>query len=197
MSFFSEHCNKKLPFFVFRVNMSLVITKYKILIRRYKDKIYSYALYMVKNRFDAEDITQEVMIRIWTNINSFKVRSASSYIMRITHNLCIDYLRVRKSTTNRFITLEEDSENELSTGYNSSPEYLMHMNIMSEKLHKVIRELPENLKSPFVLYELNGIKYNEISRVLDIPLNTVKVNILRARKKIKEKLNSYEKHEVL
>jgi RNA polymerase sigma-70 factor, ECF subfamily len=176
--------------------MSLIITKYKILIRRYKDKIFSYALYMVKNRFDAEDITQEVMIRIWMNINSFKVRSASSYIMRITHNLCIDYLRVRKSTK-RFITLEEGSENERIIEYSSSPEDLMHIKMMSQKLHFVIRELPENLKSPFVMYELNGIKYSEISRVLDIPLNTVKVNILRARKKIKEKLNSYEKHEVL
>ena len=177
--------------------MRLIKTKYKILVQRYKDKIFSYAIYMVKNRFDAEDITQEVLIRIWTNINSFKVRSASSYIMRITHNLCIDYLRVRKSTVNKFLAIDEYLENDISTEEYVSPENLSHMNIMSDKINSIIGELPENLKSPFVMYELNGIKYKEISQVLDIPLNSVKVNILRARKKIKEKLKTYERQEVL
>jgi RNA polymerase sigma-70 factor, ECF subfamily len=66
---------------------------YKTLVNRYKNKIFSYALYMVKNRMDAEDISQEVLIRLWKNMGKFKLPAAGSWIMRTTHNLCIDYLR--------------------------------------------------------------------------------------------------------
>ncbi len=52
---------------------------------------------MLKNRMDADDITQEVLIKIWKNINQFNILAAKTWIMKTTHNLCIDYLRRRKS----------------------------------------------------------------------------------------------------
>ena len=52
-------------------------------------------MYLLKNRMDADDITQEVLIRIWKNIERFNILAAKTWIMKTTHNLCIDYLRKR------------------------------------------------------------------------------------------------------
>ena len=64
--------------------------------------------------------------------------------------------------------------------------------MMNTKIKEHIEELPEQLKSVFVLYEMQGLKYKEISNVLDIPINSVKVYLLRARKKLQEGLKKYE-----
>ena len=69
--------------------------------------------------------------------------------------------------------------------------------MITSKVKEIIQLLPENLKSVFVLYEIEGLKYKEISKTLDMPINTVKVYLLRARKKLQEELRNYETHEVL
>ena len=63
--------------------------------------------------------------------------------------------------------------------------------MIGTKIKSAIENLPEKLKSPFVLYELEGFKYREISKILDVPLNTVKVNLLRARKHLQKELKFY------
>ena len=64
---------------------------------------------------------------------------------------------------------------------------------IKENLDSALEKLPERLKSPFVLYEIQGFKYKEIGDILDIPLNTVKVNIMRARKELQKLLREYAK----
>jgi len=66
-----------------------------------------------------------------------------------------------------------------------------------EQISLKIKKLPDNLKSVFVLYEIQGFKYREISKTLDIPINSVKVYLMRARKKLQEEFKSYELHEVI
>ena len=89
-----------MQFRVFKAEtMKIKETRYHILIRQYKNLIYGYAFYMMKNRMDADDVTQEVLIKIWKNIDSFNYLSAKSWIMKTTHNLCIDYLRKKKRDT--------------------------------------------------------------------------------------------------
>ncbi len=68
--------------------------------------------------------------------------------------------------------------------------------IQTENIKSKIQELPENLRSVFVLYELQNMKYKEISKSLDIPINSVKVYLLRARKQLQEKLSKLKLQEV-
>ena len=165
---------------------------YKALVNRYKNKIFSYALYMVKNRMDAEDISQEVLIRLWKNMGKFNLPSAGSWIMRTTHNLCIDYLRREQIANKRSIFIDEDFEERIADSNKlNQPEVTTLQNITEEKIKTAVQKLPENLKSVFVLYEIEGFKYKEISSVLDMPINSVKVYILRARKKLQEDLKEY------
>ena len=155
-------------------------------------------MYMLRNKMDAEDAAQEVLIRVWDNIDKFSMLSAKSWIMRTTHNHCIDILRKRKSSSFREYTMDESFEENFEDKTDNNNPYLStHINIMTSKIKEVIQILPEHLKSVFVLYEIEGLKYKEISKTLDMPINTVKVNMLRARKKLQEELRNYERHEVL
>lgn len=166
--------------------------KFEYLIKQHKKKVYNYAVYMLKNQMDAEDITQEVLIRTWQNIDGFNFLAAKAWIMRTTHNLCIDYLRRNRSIYHREIQLEEDIHDEIADSeIKSNPEISLDKIISEDLIKEAIENLPERLRSVFVLYELQQFKYKEISEMLDIPINTVKVNILRARKQLQKELKVY------
>ena len=150
---------------------------------------------MLKNKLDADDVTQEVFIRIWNNIDKFDAQAAKSWIMKTTHNLCLDYLRRRKLSTVREYIIDEESEEKIQNNDRySDPEMETRREILKEKIHEAIERLPENFKSIFVMYELQGLKYKEISEILNLPLNSVRVYLLRARKKLQEDLREF-KHE--
>jgi RNA polymerase sigma-70 factor (ECF subfamily) len=152
---------------------------------------------MLKNQMDAEDITQEVLIRTWQNINNFNFLAAKPWIMRTTHNLCIDLIRKSKATYYREIQIDEEHSEKIPDLEGSNNPELTVDNMISEKVVKeAIENLPERLKSVFVLYELQEFKYKEISEMLDIPLNTVKVNILRARKQLQKELKLYAEERI-
>ncbi|MGA7837280.1 MAG: RNA polymerase sigma factor [Ignavibacteriaceae bacterium] len=165
--------------------------KFEILIKQYKNNIYNYALYMMKNRMDADDITQEVFIKIWNNINNFNIKSAKSWILRTTHNLCIDYLRKRQTSQKRETNIDSNI-NISGAGTLTDTEVRLRKNLLKDKIKQGIETLPDNLKSVFILYELQGFKYNEISETLSMPLNSVKVYLMRARKKLQEELKEYK-----
>lgn len=143
---------------------------------------------------DADDVTQEVMIRIWKNIDKFNLLAAKTWIMKTTNNLCIDYLRRRNVNTAREYEIDEEFEDKYSLNNKSdNPFYITHFNMISSKIKEAIERLPENLRSIFVLYEIEGLKYGEIGKTLDLPINTVKVYLFRARKKLQEDLRKYER----
>ncbi len=173
-------------------------TRYTFLIQQYKNKIYTFSLYMLRNKMDADDVTQEVMIRIWQNMDKFNMLAAKTWIMKTTNNLCIDYLRRRSTAVNREIEIDEVFEDTYNSHSKRDDPYLTtHIKMMVSKVKEAIQRLPENLRSVFVLYEIQGFKYNEISKMLDMPLNSVKVYLLRARKKLQEELKNYKPQEVV
>lgn len=169
-------------------------SKFNFLVEQHKNKIFNYALYMLRNRMDAEDIAQEVMIRTWQNMNKFNLKAARAWIMRTTHNLCIDYLRKNQLSLKRELPIDTDNYLEDKSN-DGNPVNVASKKMIGTKIKNAIENLPERLKSIFVLYELEGFKYREISKILDVPLNTVKVNLLRARKQLQKDLRIYGRDE--
>ena len=142
---------------------------------------------------DADDVTQEVLIRIWKNLDNFNFNAAGSYIMRMTHNLCIDYLRRRNISVNREIDIDNFFEETYqNTGDVNNPENIITQENINKKLNEAIDNLPENLKSIFIMYQMQGMKYKEISMVLEIPINSVKVYLMRARIKLQKELKEFK-----
>ena len=148
---------------------------------------------MLRNRMDADDVTQEVLIRLWKNLDNFNMNAAGSYIMRMTHNLCIDYLRRRNISLNRDIDIDNVyKETFINSDDVNNPETMITKKNFNAKLNKAVENLPENLKSIFIMYQMQGMKYKEISKVLDIPINSVKVYLMRARIKLQKELKEFK-----
>jgi RNA polymerase sigma-70 factor (ECF subfamily) len=147
---------------------------------------------MLRNRMDADDVTQEVLIRLWKNLDNFNLNAAGSYIMRMTHNLCIDYLRRRNISVNREIEIDNVFEETYQNADDvNNPENIIGQENLNRKLKEAIENLPENLKSIFIMYQMQGMKYKEISMALDIPINSVKVYLMRARIKLQKELKEF------
>ncbi len=147
---------------------------------------------MVKNRMDADDVTQEVLIRIWKNIGKFNVLSAKSWIMKTTHHLCIDYIRKNKNESGKNPLSLEEVSNFIENKTDENPSDIVERKMTDKLIKDSIKKLPEKLKSVFVLYELQQLKYREISKILDIPINSVKVYLLRARKHLQNDLENLD-----
>ena len=152
---------------------------------------------MLGNKFDAEDALQDVLIKTWENINGFNILSAKAWIIRTTHNRCLDLLRKRKRNLNNETPIDDSFESNYISPNATDLNTVVNDKIIIEQIKEKIKILPENLKSVFVLYEIQGLKYKEISKALDIPINSVKVYLMRARKKLQEELRSYELQEVI
>ena len=152
---------------------------------------------MLKNRMDADDVTQEVLIRIWKNIGQFNILAAKTWIMKTTHNLCIDYLRKRNSDYSKNPFSVEDVSEFIENKAEQNPMSKVEGEITELKIKESIKILPESLKSVCVLYELQNMKYKEISKTLDMPINTVKVYLLRARKQLQNKLTEIKLQEAI
>ena len=143
---------------------------------------------------DADDAAQEVLIKLWENLDKFNVLAAKTWIMRTTHNLCIDYLRKRKPV----YEIDEELTESYETGEVKNNPYLVtHLNMITNKIKEVIKLLPESLRSVFVLYEIEGLKYKEISKTLNLSESAVKVRLFRARKELQKELKNYERDEVI
>lgn len=167
--------------------------KYRALFNRYKNDIYGYALYMLHDAMEAEDVAQEVLIKTWDNMGKFDMTKAKSWILKTTHNLCIDVLRKRQRLAYSTYSLQDNTGEYLSVSDNGhDPAMLTDINLTNEEINNKIKLLPEKLRSVFLLYEIHGLKYKEISDAMNIPVNSVKVYLLRARKKLQEELKEYE-----
>lgn len=169
--------------------MKIRTAKYNLLLKNYKHKIYSYCYFMLRNRMDAEDAAQEVFIKIWSHLDDFNVLAASGWIMKTAHNACLDQLRKRNRELNRSVSIDDEfAENYMAAESGSNPAETASANELKIKLEEAVLNLPEKLKSVFVLRQVHDMKYKDISKALGITMDDVKVSLLRARKKLQEEL---------
>ncbi|HCS75961.1 MAG TPA: hypothetical protein DIW17_19065 [Clostridiales bacterium] len=154
------------------------------LISIYEKKIYNYCLRMTNCREDAEDLTQEVFVRVYKNIKGFQGNSRlSTWIFRIAHNICIDHYRKSKFTIvslNQSKNHEDQREMELPSE-DPTPEHEALRKEQQEFLLKCMEKLRPEYKTVIILRDIQHHSYEEIAEILDVPLGTVKSHISRAR----------------
>ena len=155
------------------------------LVSRYKNLVYSVILRMVNDREEANDLAQEVFIKIYKNLNKYYPDyKFSTWIIRITTNHVIDYRRKKKQET---IPIDE-IDYEISTKGSPESDYLKKEQAIM--LKEVVNNLPDMYKIPIVLYHQQGLSYQEIADVIEEPLSKVKNRIFRGRKMLKEAIIS-------
>lgn len=155
----------------------------------HKDRIYSQAYYFLGNRPDAEDVTQEVLLRAWQNLDAIRKPTVKAWLMRVTHNLCIDTLRRHKAQqVVRTPETSDGCEMGLPLVAEDDPQVNAEESELRRHLLQAIQRLPVRLRSVIIMRELQDMTYEEISSALDLPLNSVKVYIHRGRKLLRAAL---------
>ena len=131
-------------------------------------------------------IAQDVFITVFRNINKFRYESQfSTWLYRITINKCKDHLR-RQKIRSIFSPFKETDEEEITVNPVEDVD-------VSGIVQKAVSKLPEKLRTPLVLKEIEGMSYQEISETLDCEIGTVKSRIFRAREGLKKLLEPYQK----
>lgn len=166
---------------------------FELLVRKYKTIVFNTIYSIMGNAQEADDIAQEVFLKVYTKADSFKGESSfSTWLYRITVNRCIDELRRRK---NKIISYETEFNQEeklklkdvLASRENDITEKLRQKELQ-DIIQKAMNSLPEKYRIILTLKEIEGLSYKEISQIMKISLAKVKIWLFRARQKLKGKL---------
>jgi RNA polymerase sigma-70 factor (ECF subfamily) len=167
------------------------------IVRLYADRIYNYVRRMVGNPQDAEDITQEVFIRAYQGLSQFDGRASfSTWLFRIATNLCIDHKR-RQSRRVQTVPYHHDESDEEEGDWEfpdtNQPSALDHL--LNQELQAVVERAIERLNPKFktvlLLYDVEGLSYEQIAETLGIPMGTVKSRLFAAREQIRKQVEVY------
>lgn len=153
------------------------------LVRQYEKRVYAVALRSSGSPEDAADITQEVFLRAWRSIESFRGDSGfSTWLFRITMNLCVDHARHKHAQpqTQPLVVGEEDAERPIPDTAPTPEEHLENSELGRE-LAAALDEVSEEHRRIVLLRDVSGLSYTEIAEVLEISEGTVKSRLSRAR----------------
>lgn len=164
------------------------------LYQQHSEVIHNYIMKFVCES-DAGDLTQEIFIKVNNNIDKFRGESSiKTWIYRIATNTVKDYLKSKdhkvRSGSQQAISEEQLSLLEVPQFEKESPESISISDEMNECIREFIHRLPYSYSTILVLSELEGYKIKEISDIMSVAINTVKVRLYRARARLKNELEA-------
>ena len=151
-------------------------------------KIFRYAKRLLGNTHDAEDVVQDIWMKLWDRKDQMaELKSVEAFAFRMTRNLCLDKIKLKKpqyyddreDTTYRFDGADEGPD----------PQQSLEMKDSMERINIIIRGLPHQQQTVLQLRDIEGMEYDEISVITGLEVNAIRVNISRARKKLREALH--------
>ncbi len=161
------------------------------------DALYTFAYHLTYNEEDANDLVQETYMKAYRFIENYKEgTNAKAWLFKILKNAFINQYR-KKSKQPTKVDYEEviNFHDEEDTQYSSYMDMReeMFQDMMGDEVTNAINSLPVDFRVVILLCDIEGFTYEEISRIIDIPIGTVRSRLHRARNMLKEKLNSYAK----
>ena len=164
---------------------------FETLVERYQKQVYNLALRMVNNESDAEDLAQEAFIRAWRSLGSFQYTSQfSTWLYRLTSNICIDFLRAKKRRKVISLTMLRDDEDSQWDLPDTEPLPEQQMIAAEERaaLARALASLDPDYRQVLTLRIVNECSYQQISQILGIAEGTVKSRLSRAREQLRKKM---------
>jgi len=166
------------------------------LVLMYQDKVYSLSLRLTGQAQDAEDLAQEVFVRAYRYMNSFRGDSDfGTWLHRIAVNIWLN--QKRKIQPSSAYSLDEpvsSGDGEIKReipDISDEPESVLLSSQMSEKLHRAVESLPKDQKAVLLLREVEDYSYEEIAGMMDCSVGTVKSRLSRARDALRRSFNGY------
>jgi len=162
---------------------------YHALLSKYERAVYNICFKMVRNHEEARDLAQEAFMKVFSMLDRYDPSFAfSNWLLKITSNLCIDSMRKRRVATLPMDEPIRSAKGEIERQYPSphdSPDKVLLEKERMKLLAEAIESLPPHYKIMIVLRHQEDLSYEEIARVLELPLGTVKARIHRAREMLK------------
>lgn len=163
------------------------------LVLQYQDAIYNQAYRLLGDEEAAADMTQDTFIQAFRKLPSYRGGSMKAWLMRIVTNYCYDSLRYqRRHPVKRLEPVDEDGEEFEVAAWIIDPsdpvEHQVEQSELGEKLQGFLNELTPEYRSVVVLVDIQGMNYQEVAKVLNISLGTVKSRLSRARMRLREAL---------
>jgi RNA polymerase sigma-70 factor (ECF subfamily) len=165
------------------------------LVRRYERSVFNTAYRLSNSHDDASDIAQEAFVRAWNNLKSFRGDSAfSTWLYRIVTNVFLDDRKRKRArphiSLDQELELDESSVTRQYEDPSPGPEAIMEGEERKEILAKAIASLPEAQRSMVVMYHTQGLAYEEIAEITQLPMGTVKSRLNRARLALRDRLGA-------
>ncbi|MBI5731476.1 MAG: sigma-70 family RNA polymerase sigma factor [Ignavibacteriales bacterium] len=161
-------------------------TTFRTLVIKHKDKVRNLVFLTLGDAEFVDDISQDVFISVYHKLKEFRFESKfTTWLYRITVNKCRDYLR-KKRVRSIFVPIK-DSDTEYGTGPFSENVDIPNL------VRSAIEKLPEKLRTPLVMRDIDGFSYKEIADQMGTEVGTIKSRIFRARESLKLILEPYQK----
>ncbi len=158
------------------------VAYFNLLYKRYSGKIFGKSLSLLKSESEAEDATQDIMMKILLNMSKFSGKSRfSTWIYSITYNYCIDFLRRKKKDPSVYV---DDYLENLDVPDDVEDKFLLEMNV--SRLKVILEEIPTGDKTILLMKYQDEMSIREISGILDKSESAIKMKIKRAKQKFKK-----------
>jgi RNA polymerase sigma-70 factor (ECF subfamily) len=166
------------------------VDAFEVLVRRYEDRLVHSLEHALGSREDALDAAQQAFVSAWRKLDSFRRDAAFySWLYRIAMNEAISRRRKQRlPTTSLDRHMHVSGQSPVDENSASSPQYRLDVEERVQLVRQALRELAEEFRQPLVLKEIDGLPYEEIATILDIPIGTVRSRIFRARQEMTARL---------
>ncbi len=163
---------------------------FRLLIERHQQHIFNLCYRMLRQFEEADDATQDTFLKAYRSLKQFRGDARlKTWLCRIARNECLNRLRHENmASLDQQLTTDYSFQIADST---PSPLELIEQQETQSIVHAAINELPHPYRLVITLFHLNGLSYEEISQVMEIPMGTVKTHIFRARELLKSKLQAF------
>lgn len=175
------------------------VKAFEEIVRRHQGKLYATAYQVTGNREDALDVTQEVLLKAYEKIHQWEPKgSFLPWLIRLTINRSIDYLRKRKRTSHETLIEniakvdEEDAKLHHIQSSPHEPVELVRAKEIDEKIREALSKLSRTQQTVFVLRHYKGYSLNEIAEHLGCTVGSVKVHLFRALQKLRKELGNLD-----
>lgn len=163
--------------------------EFKIQVLPLKQKLFRLSLRLLGHLEEAEDAVQDTMMKLWVKREDLaNYQSVEALAVVMSRNICLDKMRSKAFQSEKFPANREAIAQ-------SNPEEMMEKRDMALLIRNIVDHLPEQQKTILHLRDIEGLEYGEIAEIMEMNINAIRVNLSRARKKVRDtvlKIQDYE-----
>ena len=167
------------------------LAKFRKIVDQQKERLYRLTYRLAGNHQDAEDLSQEVFIKVYKNMDSFRGEAQlSTWLYRITVNTWIDKTRLKRNSSET-IHVDYEDERQVKANPFDAPEDYAQVEHLQSDIQRALNLLSSRERTVFVLKHYQQLKFKEIAKIMEVSTGTAKSTLFRAMQKLRDALKEY------